>query len=112
MRWTLPILIASQVLFTTGDLMARAFMPRHGFTITTFLSAWFGIYFLIRTVAMMGQLYVFSVVQLGKTMAMFGACSIVLSNVLGFLVLGEVLTLPAYLGMILALLAFLVMAMT
>ena len=94
MKWALPILIASQLLFSTGDLMARAFMPRHGFTAAAFLSAWFWIYFLIRTVAMLGQLYVFSVVQLGKTSALFGACSIVLSNVLGFLVLGEVLTMP------------------
>ena len=45
---------------------------------------------------MFGQLYVFSVIELGKTMALFGATSIVLANVLGFLVLKETLSLEAY----------------
>jgi hypothetical protein len=41
---------------------------------------------------MFGQLYVFTAIDLGKTMALFGAFSIILANSLGFLVLKEVLS--------------------
>ena len=82
------IIVATQLLFTTGDLIARANMRHHSFCLSTFLSGWFLLYFLIRQVAMFGQLYVFSALQLGKTMALFGATSIVVVNALGILVLG------------------------
>jgi uncharacterized membrane protein len=45
--------------------------------------------------------------EVGRTMAMFGATSLVLVNVLGFLVLGEKLSLPVYLGIMLAVVAIL-----
>jgi hypothetical protein len=77
------IIVATQLLFTTGDLIARANMRHHPFVLSTFLSGWFLLYFLIRQVAMFGQLYVFSALQLGKTMALFGATSIVVVIVLG-----------------------------
>jgi drug/metabolite transporter (DMT)-like permease len=44
-------------------------------------------------------------------MALFGATSIVLVNILGVLLLDEVLTLRGYAGVTLAILAFLVMAL-
>ena len=66
--------------------------------LSTFLSGWFLLYFLIRQVAMFGQLYVFSALQLGKTMALFGATSIVVVNALGILVLGEILSVQAYMA--------------
>ena len=105
------VLVLTQVLFTIGDLMARGNMRKYGFTLSTFLSGWFVTYFIIRQVAMFGQLYVFSYMQLGKSMALFGAVSIVLSNMLAFLLLGEVLSLGSYLGVTLAILAFIVLAM-
>lgn len=107
----MAIIIGTQLLFTCGDLLARANMHRHGFTLAAFLSGWFAVYFLLRTVAMFGQLYIFSCVELGKTMAVFGAVSIVLSNVLGLLLLKEVLSAGAYAGVTLAVLAFLALAM-
>lgn len=63
----------------------------------------------MRTVAMFGQLYVLSRVELGKTMALFGALSIVLSAGLGFLFLREVLSIQVYIGIVLAVTAFLVL---
>ena len=91
--------------------MARTYMRKYGFSLATFLSFWFAAYFTIRTVAMFGQLYVFTSVQLGKTMALFGAVSIILSNVLGLLVLKEVLSPASYAGISLAIAAFIIMAL-
>jgi len=86
-------------------------MPKQGFSLETFLSSWFLIYFLIRIIAMFGQLYVFTVIELGKTMALFGAFSIILANVLGLLVLKEILSPGAYIGVSLAVIAFIVLAL-
>lgn len=86
-------------------------MPKQGFALVTFLSTWFFFYFAVRIVAMFGQLYVFTAIELGKTMALFGAVSVILANILGFLVLKEVLTPSAYVGATLAVIAFIVIAM-
>ncbi len=110
MNWSIIVLVGSQLLFSTGDLLARTYMRKYGFTLSTFLSLWFIVYFAIRTIAMFGQLYVFTTVQLGKTMALFGAVSIVLSNVLGLLLLKETLSPVSYAAISLAVAAFLVMA--
>ena len=106
------IIVATQLLFTTGDLIARANMRHNPFTVSTFLSWWFVLYFLIRQVAMFGQLYVFSALPLGKTMALFGATSIVVVNVLGVLVLGEILSIQAYLAIALVVFAFILLSMS
>jgi uncharacterized membrane protein len=106
------IIVATQLLFTTGDLIARANMRQHPFCLSTFLSGWFLLYFLIRQVAMFGQLYVFSALQLGKTMAFFGATSLVLVNALGILVLGEILSVQAYAAIGLVVLGFLVLSLS
>ncbi len=111
MNWSVIILVGSQLLFSTGDVIARTYMRKYGFSVATFLSLWFAVYFAIRTVAMFGQLYVFTTVQLGKTMALFGAVSIVLSNVLGLLVLKEVLSPVSYAAVSLAIAAFIIMAL-
>src|SRR3990167_7292417 len=100
------IIIIAQLLFTTSDLLGRHFMAASGFTLRSFLSFWFLGYFLIRNIAMFGQLYVFSKIELGHTMALFGATSIVLANVLGFLFLKEVLSPVTYVGVALAIVAF------
>ena len=104
------VIVAAQLLFTTGDLIARANMRHSPFAISTFLSWWFLAYFLIRQLAMFGQLYVFSSLQIGKSMALFGATSIVVVNVLGFLLLGEVLSIYTYLAVALVVLAFIILS--
>lgn len=104
------VIIATQLLFTGSDILARGLMRSHGFTLVAFLTPQFLAYFLTRQVAMFGQLYVFSSVPLGKTMAMFAAVSIVLSNMLGFLFFREVLSLSEYLAISLAIVALLILA--
>jgi len=104
------VLISTQALFTTSDFLARTNMGKFGYHVSTFFHPWFLAYFLVRQVAMFGQLYVFSQVPLGKTAAMFGATSLVISNLLGFLFLREILSTVAYLGVGLAITAVLVLA--
>ena len=106
------IIVATQLLFTTGDLIARANLRHSPFVLSTFLSGWFLLYFLIRQVAMFGQLYVFSSMQVGKTMALFSAASIILVNILGVLLLGEVLSVPTYLAVAMVVLAFVILALS
>jgi multidrug transporter EmrE-like cation transporter len=106
------VVVATQLLFTTGDLIARANMRRSPFALATFLSWWFLAYFLIRQVAMFGQLYVLSTVQVGRTMALFSAPSLVVVNVLGILLLGEVLSTQAYLAIVLVVFAFILLSMS
>jgi len=104
------IVVGSQLLFTMGDLIARANMRHSSFSVATFLSWWFMIYFAVRQVAMFGQLYVFSTFQIGKTLALFSATSLVLANVLGVLLLGEILSVKAYVAIALVVLAFVVLS--
>ncbi|HEX7599944.1 MAG TPA: hypothetical protein VF518_17125 [Polyangia bacterium] len=104
------LIVGTQALFTAGDLLARANMRKGGFVLANFITWWFITYFALRTLAMFGQLYVLANVPIGKSMALFGATSIALVNVLGVLLLGEVLSTSAYLGVSLAVLAFVVMA--
>lgn len=59
---------------------------------------------------MFGQLYIFTNTELGKTMALFGAISIILSNLLGFFILKEILPVGVYVGVSLAVVAFLILA--
>jgi multidrug transporter EmrE-like cation transporter len=106
------IIVATQLLFTTGDLLARANMRHSPFALATFLKAWFLVYFGIRQIAMFGQLYVFTTLQVGKTMALFSATSLVLVNVLGVLLLGEVLSAKAYVAIAMVVLAFIVLSVS
>jgi drug/metabolite transporter (DMT)-like permease len=106
----LVIVVGTQLLFSVGDLMARANMRKHGFTAAAFLNLSFLVYILSRQVATVGQLYVLATVPIGKTMALFGAASIVFANVLGVLLLGDVVSPRAYAGIALAVLAFVVMS--
>jgi len=80
--------------------------------LSTFLNWWFVVYFAIRQVAMFGQLYAFSLLQVGKTMALFSATSIVAVNALGILLLGEILSVQAYLAIALVVLGFVVLALS
>ncbi len=107
----LLILLGTQALYTATDFMGRYYMSRHGFNLGVLVtSGWFWIYQAIRQVAMFGQLYIFSQVPLGKTMALFAASSVVLSNTLGILFLKEVLSPLGYAGVFLAVCAILLMA--
>jgi len=104
------ILIITQTLFTISDLIGRYFMSRYGFTVNNFISFWFLVYILIRILATFGQLYIFTQFGLGKTMSLFAAVSIALSTALAFLLFNEIVTPVQYVGITLAVLAFLTLA--
>jgi multidrug transporter EmrE-like cation transporter len=104
------VVVATQLIFSVGDLAARANMRKHGFTLAAFLKLWFFLYIASRQVATVGQLYILSSVPIGRTMALFGAASIVLANLLGVLLLGDFLSVRSYAGIALAVLAFTVMS--
>jgi len=103
------ILLFTQALFSAGDLLARYHMTTGGFTTSNFVSSWFFAYFILRTIAMFGQLYLFTQFGLGKNIALFGAVGIILSATLGYLLLGEVVTTYQYVGIMLAISAFIVL---
>ena len=109
MGQTLAILIVTQMLYTAGDFMGRYYM-RQGFQWSHFLSWWFLGYMVIRQIATFLQLYIFAQIPLGKTMALFGATSIIMSNALGFLFLKEMLSPAAYIGVGLSVVAIMVLA--
>jgi hypothetical protein len=110
MSLALLVVIVTQVIYSISDFMGRYYMSRHGFHPAAFFSWWFLWYQLIRQVAMIGQLYVFACMPLGKTMALLGASSIIISNALGFLFLKELLSPTAYAGVALATIAILMLA--
>lgn len=66
---------------------------------------------LIRIPATFGQLYLFTQMNLGKTMALFGAVSIILSTGLAFFLFQENITPAQYVGITLAILAILTLAL-
>ena len=105
------LVLLTQLLYTSADLTARYFMGAYGFTLSNFLSPWFVIYFALRTVAMFGQLYLLTFVELGRNASLFALASIMLANALGYLFLGEVLTPTQYVGVMLAVAAFIVLAL-
>lgn len=92
------VVIASQLLFTSGDLLARTKMRQLGFHADAFLSWWFVGYLAVRTLGTFGQLWVLSKLVLGHAMPMFSAVAVVLSMVLSVTVLQEGLTVRTVVG--------------
>jgi multidrug transporter EmrE-like cation transporter len=111
--WKHPalIIIGSQILFSISDVIGARAMKTQGFTPAAFFSGWFLLYTVIRQLAVFGQLYIYANMELGRTVALFGAGSIVIGNVMGLLLFKEVLTLPVYVGVGLAICAFLALAL-
>lgn len=86
------ILLLAQGLFSMSDLLGRKGMAENGFTVTILTQSWFPLYLMIHLLAMVGQLYIFANFTLGKSMILFGAVSILLSNALGLIFLKEQIT--------------------
>jgi multidrug transporter EmrE-like cation transporter len=107
----LTIIVLTQLVFTAGDLLARAHLRHHGLTLSALLQWWFLAFLVLRHIGMLGQLYVFANLELGKMIALFNAVAIVLSNVVGLLFLKEVLSPSSYLGVVLSLLAVVVLTL-
>lgn len=111
MNLTLIILLGSQLLFATSDLLGRYYMLRMGFSFASFATFWFIAYLTIRTIATFGQLYVFTQMEMGRTITLFAASGLILANILGYLFLDEILNPTAYIGITLAILAFIILAL-
>ncbi|MBB5981190.1 hypothetical protein [Kribbella solani] len=105
------VVIASQLLFTIGDLIARLKMRQHGFAADTFLSWWFVSYLTLRTVATFGQLWVLAKLVLGQALPLFAASSVILSMVLSATVLNEGLSPKTLIGGGLAIAALVALAL-
>jgi uncharacterized membrane protein len=111
--WKSPafIIIGSQLLFSISDYLGAKAMKAQGFTLASFFTWWFLTYTVIRQIAVFGQLYIYSTVELGRSVALFGAGSIIIGNLMGILLLNERMTVPAYVGVSLAICAFLALAL-
>lgn len=107
----LVALLASQSFFTISDFVARMRLRNRRFAKPALVQPWFIGFEALRIMGTFLQLYVFAHIELGKSMALFGASSIVLSNALGLLFLKEVLSARAYFGILLAVFAFLVVGL-
>lgn len=93
----LASLAVAQLAFTSSDLLARSRL-KNGFTLAKLLGWWLAVYFGLRTLGVAGQLYILSTADLGRSAGLFAAMSVILSNTLGVLVLGEVLTTVQCIG--------------
>jgi hypothetical protein len=107
----LVVVLASQVLFTAGDLLARFKMRQLGFGAEAFVSWWFAGYLGLRTLATFGQLWVLSKLVLGHALPLFAAASVLLSLVLSVTVLDEGLTTKTLVGAGLAVAALTILAL-
>ena len=110
---SLPLVVAilSQLAYSASDLLARSALRDAPLALRAFVGVWFVGFLLLRTFALAGQLFVFATMDLGRTAVLFGAASIVLANVLGLLLLQEVLSPGAYAGVVLAVAAFAVIGL-
>lgn len=85
-------------------------MTRPGTVAERMIRPWILLFVGGHVLASLGQLYVFSKFEVGKTVALFGAVSIMMASVLGYLLLQETLSISGYLGVMIAVTAFLVLA--
>ncbi len=104
------IIIGCQTLFMTSDIIGRYYMKSGGFVWQNFITWWFLSYQIIRFVATIGQLYIFTQLELGKTITLFAALGLILANMAGYLFFGEVYSLYTYIAIMLALTAFVIIA--
>jgi multidrug transporter EmrE-like cation transporter len=89
-RELFSLVMATQIIFSSSDLLARWHFGSQEFRLAAFASGWVVIYFVIREVAGYLQIRVLASNQLGISMAIFSGAGIIISNVFGWLLFGEV----------------------
>lgn len=100
------LVVIAQLMFTVTDLLARANLRSVGMlSLAAIAAPWFVVYVLLKLVATGIQLSVLAIQPIGTAMALFSASSLVLVNVAGVLLLGEILSTQAYIAIALALCA-------
>jgi drug/metabolite transporter (DMT)-like permease len=107
----ISILLVSQAIFTATDLLGRYGMRGSGAFVEKIAKPWFVLFLFGHIIASIGQLFVFSKFDVGKTVTLFGAVSIVTAGLLGFLLLKEAISLRVYFGMAFAVIAFCILAL-
>jgi len=105
-------ILVSQSLFIVSDILARHYMHKLGFHFTTFLTVWFLAYTIIRLAAAIFELYVLTYTGLGKAFTLIVLTALVLTNIAGWLLFGEVYSVGTYVGIALAIAAILVITLT
>ncbi len=104
------VILITQLIFSATDLLARAHLKGQPFSLQSFTQLWFIWYIIVRAGSTFAQFYVFSKVDLGKTVTLFSIAGIIFANLLGVLVLKEVLSFKDYVGLFLAITAFLILS--
>jgi drug/metabolite transporter (DMT)-like permease len=106
------IVVATQALFTAGDVLARTKLrTAPSFSLSALAAPWFITYFTLRQLAMIGQLYILATIDLGRTASLYAAASLLIAITIGILFLKEPLTPTGYLGATLAVAAITLLAL-
>lgn len=104
------VVLITQLVFSATDLLARSHLRSANFGVSSIAQPWFIWYAAIRVISTFAQFYVFTKVDLGKTVTLFSIAGIIFANILGVLFLKEVLSVKDYLGVVLAIIALIILA--
>ncbi len=104
------IVIVIQVLFSTSNVIARLQMRDQQWGVHLLSQPWLYLYFLMQLSGIVLQLYVFTTFELGKTATLMSVVAIITSVVLGWLVLSEKLAPSTYVAIVMAVIAFILLA--
>jgi drug/metabolite transporter (DMT)-like permease len=106
----LVLVVTIQILFSVSNVLARLQMRDQQWGKQLFTQPWIYLYFLMQFIGIILQLYVFTVFELGKTATLLSVIAIVTSVVLGWLVLDEKLSPMTYVAIVMAIIAFIILA--
>lgn len=104
------VILITQLIFSVTDLLARSHLRSTNLSVASFLAPWFITYAVVRVLSTGAQFYVFTKVDLGKTVTLFSVAGIIFANILGVLFLKEVLSAKDYLGVVLAIIALVILS--
>ena len=102
--------ITIQVLFSLSNVLARLNMRDQKWGMQLLTQPWLYLYFLMQLAGIIIQLYVFTTFELGRTATLLSVIAIITSVGLGWLVLGEKLDPLAYIAIVMAIVAFVLLA--
>jgi len=104
------VILITQLIFSGTDLLARGHLRSTNLGVSSFLQPWFIWYAVIRVASTAAQFYVFTKIDLGKTITLFSVAGIIFANILGVLFLKEVLSTKDYVGVVLAIIALIILS--
>ena len=104
------VILITQLIFSITDLLARGHLRSTNLGVHSFLQPWFVAYAIIRIASTGAQFYVFTKIDLGKTVTLFSVAGIIFANILGVLFLKEILSPKDYIGVILAIISLIILS--